>query len=128
MNGAGCIRTAVLLGAALTTLAGCASSQDAAPASEQTTIVQVVKSFNGAKNNAKFAADWFAQGAAPAAAELRSYARYDCKVAEKPTVSGDTATVPIKVLKINTEEEVGRVEWTLVKENGQWRLKSAPLP
>ena len=128
MSGAACIRITVLFVAVLTALAGCASSQDAGKMTDTTEVTQIIKSFNGAKNDPRNVPEWFAQGAAPPIAELRKYARYDCKVAEKPAVSSETATVQIKVLKINSEEEVGRVEWTLVKEDGRWKLKSAPLP
>lgn len=119
------IPTAVL---ALAVLPGCSSgSKEAAPMTDQIQVTQFIASFNGAKENPKYAPEWFAQGAVPPTAELRKLAKYTCKVDGKPTISGDTATVKIKLLDAK-EQEVGQVEWTLVREGGNWKLKSAPLP
>ena len=46
----------------------------------------------------------------------------------KPTIKGDTATIKMRVLVPNTDNEVGQVEWTLVREGGNWKVKSAPVP
>jgi hypothetical protein len=94
---------------------------------DQIQVGQFIASLDDVKKDPKLLAPWFAAGAAPPAAELRKFAKYTCQADGRPTVTGDTATAKVKVLDAN-EHEVGQVEWTLVKEGGNWKLKSAPLP
>jgi hypothetical protein len=119
---------AVLALAGATGLFGCASSHDAPPPTDETSLVQVVKSFNGSTSDPRNAPQWFVQGSVPPAAELQKFAKYDCRVVGKPTIKGDTATIKMRVLVRQTDNEVGQVDWTLVKVGDTWKVKSAPLP
>jgi hypothetical protein len=108
-------------------LAGCSASKDAAPATEPQQVGMVISSLNDVTSKPNLLTPWFAQGAAPPAAELRKYAAYTFKPNGKPTVSGDTATAKVRVLD-DKDHQVAEVEWTLVREGDRWKLKSAPLP
>jgi hypothetical protein len=118
----------ILVLASVAGLLGCASSHDAPPASDDSAVLQTVKSFNGSKMDPRNSPQWFAQGALPAQAELQKLAKFDCQTVGKPTIKGDTATIKMRVLVPNTDNEVGQVEWTLVREGGNWKMKSVPLP
>jgi len=119
---------AVPLLAVVTGLLGCASSHDAPPATEESNILTTVKSFNGSSGDARNAAQWFVQGGVPSTPELQKLAKYDCRVVGKPSIKGDTATIKMRILVRQTDNEVGQVEWTLVKVGENWKMKSAPLP
>lgn len=119
---------AVIALATVTGLLGCAASHDAVQSTDDVAVVQTVKSFNGSKMDPRNSPPWFAQGALPGPAELQKLAKYDCQTIGKPTIKGDTATIKMRVLVPNTDNEVGQVEWTLVKEGGNWKIKSAPVP
>ncbi len=68
----------------------------------------------------------FAEGAAPPAAERKKFQQHNYW-GKQASVSGDTATVTVEVYDISGTI-VGEVEWTAVREGGQWKLKDAPLP
>jgi len=42
-------------------------------------------------------------------------------------ISGDTATVKLRI-EDNESNVLGTVEWTVVKEGEEWKIKTAPLP
>jgi hypothetical protein len=60
-------------------------------------------------------------------AEMDRYGKYDFVLLEEPKVSGETATVKVRV-RTKKDEAVGDAEWTFVRQEGTWRVKSAPLP
>ena len=49
-------------------------------------------------------------------------------VARSAKVSGDEATVKVEVRNRSTSEPIGEMEWTAVKEGGNWKLRDTPLP
>jgi hypothetical protein len=114
---------------ALISLAGCSSSgRDAAELTDATLIPQILRSFSGSASDPRNLPTWFAQGATPPAAEQRKYGKYTYRAEGKPAVTGDTATVQVKLRDAKSDQEAGIVEWTFVKEGGNWKIKSAPLP
>ena len=58
---------------------------------------------------------------------LKRYAVLTFETAGRASVSGGTATVPVKVYDPNGKE-TGQVEWKFVKSGERWKLESAPLP
>src|SRR5262245_6867940 len=110
---------------------GCGGGRDGPPPqTDAGDLIQHVREFDDRKDNAKSFAAAFAQGAAPAEPQRRRFAKFSFVpvIAVKPTVQGDTATVKVQVRDGATEKPVGDVDWTYVKEGGQWKLKAAPLP
>ena len=95
--------------------------------SEADQVAQAVREFQGATANPKWFAGAFAQGAAPAEAQRKRYVKHTYAPGSV-SISGDTATIKIKVCDEKYEKVLSETEWTLVKEGGQWKLKSAPLP
>ena len=65
-------------------------------------------------------------GAAPADSEAPRYAK--CSFYAKDTsFNGDTATVKVEVETMEGElDEL--LQWTVVREEGVWKVKDAPLP
>jgi hypothetical protein len=121
--------TAVLALSALAVLAGCSSGKrEATNLTDHVAIQQILRSFGGSASDPRNVPTWFAQGAAPPAAEQSKYAKYSYRAEGDPTVSGDTATVKVKLRDAKSDNEAGIVEWTFVNEGGQWKIKSAPLP
>jgi hypothetical protein len=68
----------------------------------------------------------FAAGAVPQGAEGKRYARYMYNVVSSDT-SGETAQLKVRLRDLN-DAEVGRFDWTAIREDGKWKLKDAPLP
>lgn len=68
----------------------------------------------------------FLQGCVPDRATLKKIS-VATLVAERPRITGDQATVAVSV-RTQGELEIGKVEWTLVKEFDQWKIQSAPMP
>jgi len=108
--------------------AGCGSGggggQASADAVAITTAIDDVEGFR----NAKAVAKAFSAGAAPPADKLKAYGRYSLGLVGPPTVQGDTATAKVRFTENSTGKEAGTAEWALIKEGGQWKIKSAPLP
>lgn len=63
----------------------------------------------------------------PDRAALKRYAALTYEADGRPSVDGASATVPVKVFD-TAGRELGRVEWTFVKDGERWKLESAPLP
>jgi hypothetical protein len=122
---------ALLTIAVAATLAGC-DSRPAVPTyggPDGQRIARRVSDFNDDVSNPKKMAASFATGALPAKpAETKRYSSYMYQLAGDPSVSGATATAPVKLREHRSGEERGPLEWTFVKEGDAWKIKSAPLP
>ena len=71
----------------------------------------------------------FASGATPPADKERARFRQLLFTPESPpVVSGDSATVRVRVRDDNSPQPLGALEWSFSKEGGKWKIKSAPLP
>jgi|SRR5262245_65646715 len=75
--------------------------------------------------NAKQAKEHFVT--VPAKGELQRYAQLSFEPAGSPSVSGNTATVPVKITAPDGTLK-GEVTWEFVKDGDRWKLKNAPLP
>lgn len=69
----------------------------------------------------------FAKGAEPAADRRLEYRKFTYRPAERPSIEGDAAAITVTV-RDSMDQDVGQVPWTAVREDGQWKLKDAPLP
>ncbi len=69
----------------------------------------------------------FATGAAPSDKERRRYVEGMYIVLGIQPRSDAEAEVRVKVID-GKEVDRGEATWTVVKEEGRWKLKSAPLP
>jgi hypothetical protein len=69
----------------------------------------------------------FATGMAPAESERAKYSKLGIHATDAK-LDGDNGTVKVLVEDAMTGTKVGEVEWTVVKENGGWKIKAAPLP
>ncbi|MGA2253418.1 MAG: hypothetical protein ABSG53_02055 [Thermoguttaceae bacterium] len=69
----------------------------------------------------------FVLGSEPSKETLLRYMayRYD---GQRAVQSGDSATVAVIVKDAKTGNPVGEMQWSMVKINGVWKLKEAPLP
>ncbi len=59
--------------------------------------------------------------------QLDKYAKLTFEPAGSPTVTGDAATVPVRVLTPDGTVR-GEVTWEFVKAGDQWKIRAAPLP
>lgn len=69
----------------------------------------------------------FATGAAPDEKQRLQYVKNMYRVAEIHPNSDVEAELLVKVLD-GGGQEIGAVTWTVVQEEGKWKLQSAPLP
>jgi hypothetical protein len=121
------MRGLVLIG--LLALAGCSGDGSPAPpsygSSDGAEIARLVEDFNEARSDlAKFRALF--SGTTPP-----NHTKYDRKMFDlvgNPEVSGDTATAEIAIRDDASNASLGKTRWTFVKDNGQWKVKDAPLP
>jgi hypothetical protein len=58
--------------------------------------------------------------------EMARYAEFQFQPVGTPDIKGDTATAKVQAKK--GETVAGEVEWTFVRKDGAWKIKSAPLP
>jgi hypothetical protein len=70
----------------------------------------------------------FAEGAAPAPDKLKRYEQFEYQLEAAPRLTGAGCTARVIVTKAGSDEQVGIVEWSLVKDGEAWKLQSAPLP
>ena len=89
--------------------------------------VDDVNDFSQSKNELDRVRRLFAPGAGPSKATLSRYAAYQYE-GKQPVLSGDSATVVVIVKGAKTGNPVGEVQWSIMKVNGVWKLKEAPLP
>ncbi len=116
-----------LLVAAFLFLPGCGGGDGKPVESEADGAAQVIREFDDYKGSQAGFTGVFAKGAAPAEAQRKRYLKYNVSPG-KVTVTGETATVRVKVLDEPREKVLTEVDWTFVKEGGRWKLKAAPLP
>ena len=102
---------------------GCGGDDVGSSADELSQFISGVSDSMG--NPATFVAV-FATGAAPAESEQSKYLQYRFW-AKDVDISGDSATVTVEISD-SSDKVVAEVEWTAVREGGQWKLKTAPLP
>jgi hypothetical protein len=77
--------------------------------------------------SADVAKSLFAEGAAPDDAQRKRYGEYSYW-ATSSQVSGNQATVQVRISTPAGDKQVGEKTWTAVKVGKSWKLKDAPLP
>ncbi|HEY1376646.1 MAG TPA: hypothetical protein VGF55_07620 [Gemmataceae bacterium] len=108
--------------------AGCGRGPTEAAAADPdgSAVAELVTQVEGARD-ARRATKLFAAGAVPPADRLKKLAAYSLAPG-RPAVAGDAATLKIRLTDNRTGADAGEVEWSFVKENGSWKIKTAPLP
>lgn len=91
-------------------------------------LSQLMDEWNDAKGSPQQAAKLFASGQAPAAARLKKYYSYSYTLTSVPRANGDSATLPVEIFNEKSGGDPVRVDWTFKKEDGAWKIASAPLP
>ncbi|HEY4310894.1 MAG TPA: hypothetical protein VGN12_15695 [Pirellulales bacterium] len=122
MTGVQCAAVAALLSLATV---GC--SRNAAPPANSDVLAWPVTQLADAAASAKQFKTVFATGTAPDEKQRKRYAEGMYIVTEIHPNSEDAADLRVKVLDGNSAER-GEVTWTVIREAGKWKLKSAPLP
>jgi len=68
-------------------------------------------------------------GTVPSEADRKRIEKSYFEVIGAPTIKKDgTASAEVQVRKSDSSDPPGKAQWTFVKENDQWKLKTAPLP
>ena len=109
---------------ALVLCVGCAG-EPAGPAPADQVKMMIANLPDSAKNPERWQT-FFAPGAAPGDAERPKYGTLMLH-ANDATLTGDTGTVKVGVEDLEGRP-LGDVEWTVVNEGGEWKIKTAPLP
>ncbi len=68
----------------------------------------------------------FATGATPVESQRANYRRYTYWTNDVD-VSGDSATADVEISDFS-DKVVATLQWTALREGGNWKLKDAPLP
>jgi hypothetical protein len=107
---------------------GCGTPPGDTPlgADEAGKIALRVSMVNDDKSTPNTLSRHFAKGAVPK--DLKKFPKFTYDTPEKPTVTGDTATVKVKMTAELGGKEQPDQTWTLVKEGDEWKIKDAPLP
>lgn len=106
---------------------GCGDRPETQAPSSHTEFVDLVDTMvDSARTPTKFNA-CFAEGSAPPAADRMKYEKHVLVTSSDATVEGDAARFNVSFQDQNGKE-VANKEWTAVKVNEQWKLKSTPLP
>ncbi len=106
---------------------GCGKEPGGEPQrTEEIEVASIVSSASGAGDPEGFE-KVFAEGAVHEEAELYGEFMF-LGDADTVEIDGDTATVSVEVTGGLNEDVLGTVEWTAVKEDGEWKLNSAPIP
>lgn len=109
-------------------VSGCGRGGGAsAPLSQAEGVEAFIQSLDDVRERPQTLATYFAQGSTPGSDQLKRYAQYTYDPASKPTLRGSEATLKVKILDAQNQE-VGNLEWIVVKDGTDWKLKSAPLP
>jgi hypothetical protein len=69
----------------------------------------------------------FAAGAVPSDKERRRYAEYMYIVKDVRPLSDAAGELRVVVID-STKDEEREMAWTVINDEGRWKLKSAPLP
>jgi len=105
--------------------AGCGAATSVSP-DESETISLVLDVSDATRSEVDFAA-LFASAHAPAKGARRKFAEYSFSPAGKPNIAENDATITVQVSDAK-DDPIGEVTWTAVKEQGKWKLATAPLP
>jgi len=108
--------------ALLATVAGCSNAEREEPDDEQ--VKRLI--LNVEASEEEFPRSFAPDSVPPDAQRLRFY-DYWIK-ATVVTIDGESATATVQFQDPNTRSVVGEQEWTAVKIDGEWKLKTAPLP
>lgn len=116
----------ILLIALATVAAGCGP-----PEWEETDPIELsvlISEISEVASSQESLAERFAQGALPPESEWKKFRKYNCHSGlDAIKISGDTATATVGV-EDSTGNDMGTQEWTFVREDGAWKVKTAPLP
>lgn len=107
-------------------LCGCGSSSPEF-GSAPDEVIQLVGCIPDSTRSPQTFAAVFSSSAPPNDMQRRQFAQY-VFVAKSASVSGDEATIRVEIRNPMTNDPIGQQEWTAVKEDGKWKLKTAPLP
>lgn len=119
---------------------GCGGPEHTAGSTEAEEVAAVVTGINDVVEDQEAFQQLFVSGSAPE--DPSAYGQYGYEVVGMPEISGDQATVNMKVFggmagsqsgdsAENSEggaQQEGEVTWTLQKEGESWKIKDAPLP
>ncbi len=105
-------------------LAGCSGKQ---PPADTSPLARPVTLLSDAAETSKKFQQLFAAGAAPKEKERRKYVEFMYRVSEVHPLTESEGELLVKVLD-GSGQERGEATWTVVLEEGKWKLKSAPLP
>jgi hypothetical protein len=109
------------------TFIGCGARPETDAPSTHTEFVNLVDTMiDTTRQPSKFKA-CFAEGAAPRDADRLKYEKLIAMASPDALVEGDTARFNVS-FQDPSGKEIANKEWTAVKVNEEWKLKSAPLP
>jgi hypothetical protein len=104
---------------------GCSHS---APANIVTNeIARPVYEMADAVKHAKRFAGLFVKGSAPNEQQRKHYGDFAFQVSQLNVISDTEANLDVSI-DDGKSDQVSREEWTVAKEDGKWKLKTAPLP
>ncbi|KAA0143172.1 hypothetical protein [Gimesia chilikensis] len=120
-------------------LVGCGGDGDTQTTVEQDVLAQVAGLGDSSADEQMFQAA-FVAGAAPE--NRKDYGKYAYMIDGQAEISGDEATVPVKIIggivssqegdsaarKKAGEKTETKMTWKLQREGNEWKLKDAPLP
>jgi len=115
----------VALGVAVAVLGGCGSSPAVSP-DEGEAISLVLDVSDATRSEEEFTA-LFANGRVPAKGERQKYAAFSFAPVGIPAIAGEEASFTVAVADAD-DNTIGETSWTAIKEQGKWKLSSAPLP
>jgi hypothetical protein len=106
--------------------AGCGGGQTEYIETEEGNVKLALSDVAGAASDPTDFRELFVEGAAPEA-ERDKYRPYMYR-AKSVKIDGANATAMVEVEDGSTGQIVGEIEWTLVLQGEEWKLKTAPLP
>jgi hypothetical protein len=106
-------------------LCGCGSSSSVSP-DEGEAISLVLDVSDATRSEEEFTA-LFATGRTPAKGERQKYANFSFAPVGIPSIAGEEASFTVAVADAD-DNKIGETSWSAVKEQGKWKLSSAPLP
>ncbi len=110
-------------------LGGCIGSIETGPPEmdESDHVSSLVSGLGDHSGSAKGFASVFADGNAPDEKQRAAYR--DCSFrADSVEIDGQSATIQVTAGKMADGQILGQEAWTAVKQDGQWKLETAPLP
>jgi hypothetical protein len=112
----------------LCALTGCKDSKNptVVPTSDQSQVTQLVGNMGDYAKNLRMLKTLFTDDNKLTEEDRKNYYEFTAIVDQPVRIQKDTAIIPVK-LKDSKGKEVGRKDWTAVKQGDDWKLKSAPL-